>query len=125
VAEFWTLGVFWTLCWWIDTIKAITETRSPNHGSHVGMSIFSRIFNCLVVMDERELKLRRDYLTASNAKLREIRESRGPATPERAIIDEILSERAFWHKFWTSGIVAWLSLVVAITALVISLWHKL
>jgi hypothetical protein len=89
------------------------------------MSIFSRIFNCLVVMDERELKLRRDYLTASNAKLREIRESRGPATPERAIIDEILSERAFWHKFWTSGIVAWLSLVVAITALVISLWHKL
>jgi hypothetical protein len=76
-------------------------------------------------MDILEKELRQTYRKHSTAKLREIRESRGKTTPERAIIDQILIDREFWQKFWTSGVVAWLSLAVAITALIISLCHKL
>ena len=77
-----------------------------------------------VVMEAIELKLRKEYMRTSSAKLREIRTCRGAATPEYAIIDQILYERDFWHRFFTNGLVAWLSLAVALTALILTLFKK-
>jgi hypothetical protein len=88
------------------------------------MSIFSKSFRRLGVMDAKELELRSIYRSSSSAKLREISASRGATTPERAIVDQILADRLFWRRFWTSGLVAWLSLVVSIIALVFTLCRK-
>ncbi len=75
-------------------------------------------------MDDKELELRRQYEALSSAKLREIRACRAPSSGEHAILSQILEDRDFWRRFWTSGIVAWLSLAVAVTALIVSLWRK-
>ncbi len=73
-------------------------------------------------MDEKEL--REQYREHSVARLREIAASRGPSQREYHIanqmVDEILAKRAFWK----SGIVAWISLVVAVCSLIVALTKK-
>ena len=85
------------------------------------MSILSSIFNRSGVMDKREVELRCEYQRHSTAKLREIRGCRRDGLPESAVLDQMLHEREFWQRFWTSGIVAWVSLAVAIAAFIVSL----
>ena len=72
-------------------------------------------------MDTQEQELRREYQKHSNAKLREIRACRKDSTLEAAVIDQMLHEKEFWQRFWTSGIVAWISLGISIAAFVVSL----
>ena len=81
-------------------------------------------FKRSVVISDEELKLREQLKNRSPAHLRETLGHQSPGTAAHGVISQMLHEHEFWQKFWTSGIVAWLSLAVAITALIISLWHN-
>ena len=72
-------------------------------------------------MNAKELELRQIYSTHTSAHLRTIRACRSNGSTEAGIIDEMLAERDFRRRFWTSGIVAWISLGLSIAAFVFSL----
>jgi hypothetical protein len=75
-------------------------------------------------MDRYELEIREmraAFRKHSTSMLREIRASKKDTTREAAVLDQMLHERAFWQKFWTSGIVAWVSLAVSVAAFIVSL----
>jgi ABC-type glycerol-3-phosphate transport system permease component len=75
-------------------------------------------------MRPEEAKLRDELQSRSDADLRETLGHQSPGTLAHGVISQMLHEREFWHKFWTSGIVAWLSLVLSIIALVVSAFTK-
>jgi hypothetical protein len=71
-------------------------------------------------MEAEELKLREQLKQRSLANLRETLGHQSPGTTAHGVISQMLQEQEFWQKFWTSGIVAWLSLGISIIALIIS-----
>ena len=76
-------------------------------------------WNRRVAISEKEMKLREEWERLSNAQLRTILACRSPGSDDAGVLSEMLEERKFWRRFWSSGIVAWLSLIVAIVALVL------
>lgn len=80
-----------------------------------------RIVHRSFVMNGKELELRRTYRRHTSAELRTIRACRSNGSTGAGVIDEMLAERDFWRRFWTSGIVAWISLGLSIAAFVFSL----
>jgi hypothetical protein len=74
-------------------------------------------------MDKEELRCRELFRNYSTAKLRKIQANYKDGTQEQATVEQMLHERDFWKKFWTSGIVAWISLGVSITALIL-VWTR-
>ena len=69
-------------------------------------------------MDELETKLREEYKGASNAKLREIKASRGPTQPAFWIIEQILIERDQKWEFVKLGLPGYIALVLSVIALI-------
>ena len=75
-------------------------------------------------MDEKEKELRIQYHDHSIARLREIAASKGPSTREYHIATQMADEKIAKVAFLKSGIVAWISLCVAIISLIVSCSKK-
>jgi hypothetical protein len=73
------------------------------------------------VIDGEESRLRDEYSKLSSAKLRATQGSRMAGTPEHGLIEQMLYERDFWRRFWTSGVVAWVSLGISLLVLILHL----
>jgi hypothetical protein len=76
------------------------------------------------VIENEEIKLREFYEKLSSARLRSVQGSRHAGTPEHGVIAEMLEEREFWKRFWTGGVISWISLAVAVLALYLNLKHR-
>jgi len=73
-------------------------------------------------MDKEELRCRELFKDYSAAKLRRTRARYKDGTQEQATIEQMLHERDSSKKFWTGGIVTWISLGVSIAGLIILVW---
>jgi hypothetical protein len=77
------------------------------------------------VIDDDEVKLRQLYKSKSHAELRRIQACRQPQDKEYGVIMQMLDERDFWKRFWTSGIVAWIGLALSLLSLYCNLQMRL
>ena len=73
-------------------------------------------------MDSEEIKFREAFKSASNAKLRELQSTTVPYSQKHNVIAQMLHERDYWKQFWTSGIVAWVSLGISLLLFILHLF---
>jgi hypothetical protein len=70
------------------------------------------------VIDSEEVKLREMYSKMSDAKLREIQSQKVPHCQQHAVLAQVLYERDFWKRFWTTGLPGWIGLGISSILLV-------